>query len=228
MIDDSALAVAFGRGPAKAQRAARGELGRAGRLEATVYETETTYDALNRVVTVLQPQPVTGVRLLLRAAYDRGGALSSLKLDNAVLVERVVYNARGQRLLIAFGNKVMCRYAYDARTFRLAWLRGERYTRTGLTYQRQGDALQELFYTHDIGGTSSRFAIRPRARGSARSRTHSTGCSPITRCTGSRRRPAASTTSRRRRRRGRIRSSPSIRRRRGPTKRRTRTTPLAT
>ena len=45
------------------ERRSRGELGRAGRLEATVYETETTYDALNRVVTVLQPQPVTGASL---------------------------------------------------------------------------------------------------------------------------------------------------------------------
>ena len=34
-------------------------------------------------------------------------------------VEHIAYNAKGQRLLIAYGNGVMTRHAYDPQTFRL-------------------------------------------------------------------------------------------------------------
>ena len=41
-------------------------------------------------------------------------------------VQRIAYNAKGQRTLIAYGNGLMTRYAYDPATFRLARLRTER------------------------------------------------------------------------------------------------------
>ena len=65
--------------------------------------------------------------------------------DDAVRVERIAYNAKGQRLLVAYGNGLMTRYAYDARTSRLARLRTERFTSPApLTYRPNGDAAPGL------------------------------------------------------------------------------------
>jgi hypothetical protein len=49
-----------------------------------------------------------------------GGAVSD------TFVERIAYNAKGQRVLIAYGNGIMTRHAYDPQTFRLLRLRTER------------------------------------------------------------------------------------------------------
>ena len=58
-----------------------------------------------------------------------------MELDGETFVEHIAYNAKGQRTLIAYGNNVMTRYAYDAKTFRLARLRSEHYTKPDdLTY----------------------------------------------------------------------------------------------
>ena len=48
-------------------------------------------------------------------------------LDGDVFVEHIAYNAQGQRVLIAYGNGIMTRYAYDQATFRLARMRTEGY-----------------------------------------------------------------------------------------------------
>ena len=53
-------------------------------------------------------------------------------------VQRIAYDAKGQRALIAYGNGVMTRYAYDPHTFRLARLRSEPYTVDGVTYRPAG------------------------------------------------------------------------------------------
>ena len=54
----------------------------------------------------------------MRPRYNRAGALESVELDGATFVDHIAYNAKGQRALIAYGNGVMTRYAYDPRTFR--------------------------------------------------------------------------------------------------------------
>ena len=53
-----------------------------------------------------------------------------MKYDNDTYVRNIAYNAKGQRILIAFGNDVMTRYAYDDETFRLLRQRSEKYTRS--------------------------------------------------------------------------------------------------
>ncbi len=122
-------------------------------LDPIEYRTSMTCDALNRITTMLYPQDVEGQRRLLRPHYNRAGALERVGLDGDLYVERIAYNAKGQRTLIAYGNGVMTRYAYDPQTFRLVRLRTERYTQPDdLTYQPNGAALQDFGYEYDLNG----------------------------------------------------------------------------
>ena len=121
--------------------------------QIAVYQTSTTYDALNRIETLVYPQDVTGARKTLTPTYNRAGALEHLELDGTVYVDEIAYNAKGQRSLIAYGNGVMTRYAYDPQTFRLARLRSEPYTTpVAQTYHPNGTALQDFAYSYDLVG----------------------------------------------------------------------------
>ena len=98
------------------------------------------------------PADVEGRRRELRPAYNRAGGLEQVRLDDTLYVERIAYDAKGQRTLIAYGNGVMTRYAYDPHTFRLTRLRSERYTGGGLTYRPTGEPLQDYGYDYDLVG----------------------------------------------------------------------------
>jgi RHS repeat-associated protein len=67
-------------------------------------------------------------------------------------VQRISYDAKGQRTLIAYGNRIMTRYAYEPHTFRLARLRSEPYAVDGVTYRPAGDVLQDLGFGYDLTG----------------------------------------------------------------------------
>ena len=122
-------------------------------LETTEYTTTLTYDALNRIKTMQYPQDVAGTRKTLRPHYNRAGALESVTLDGTTYVERIAYNAKGQRALIAYGNSVMTRYAYDPRTIRLVRMRTEGYSQpAALTYRPTGTPLQDFAYGYDLMG----------------------------------------------------------------------------
>ena len=100
----------------------------------------------------------------LRPEYNRAGALDSIALDGMPFVERIAYNAKGQRSLIAYGNGVMTRYAYDPQTFRLVRLRSERYSQpTRLPTIRRARPLQDSRTTTTSPATSVK--IRDRASG---------------------------------------------------------------
>jgi RHS repeat-associated protein len=130
------------------------------------YTTTTSYDALNRVKAAEYPRDVELTapeeRRVLRPRYNRAGALEQVQIERVsagqvlntdVFVERIAYNAKGQRVLIAYGNRIMTRYAYDPDTFRLVRMRTERYAApTGLTYQPDGKLLQDIAYTYDLAG----------------------------------------------------------------------------
>jgi RHS repeat-associated protein len=134
-------------------------------LETTVYRTTASYDALNRVKRMQLPQDVEGKRRVLRPIYNNAGGLEQVFLDNTLYVERIAYDAKGQRALIAYGNGVMTRYAYDPHTFRLKRLRSERYSKPNdVTYHPSGDALQDFGYDYDLVGNI--VSIRDRAPGS--------------------------------------------------------------
>jgi RHS repeat-associated protein len=137
-------------------------------LDAMPYRTSAAYDALNRVTLIRYPQDVNGQRKALRPHYNRAGVLERVELDGVSFVERIAYNAKGQRLLIAYGAGVMTRYAYDPHTFRLARLRSERYTKpTPHTYRPSGAPLQDFAYQYDLAGNITAIAERTPGSGIA-------------------------------------------------------------
>jgi hypothetical protein len=134
-------------------------------LETAAYRNTSSVDALNRIKRLQFPQDVEGQRRELRPEYNRAGGLEHVWLDDTLYVERIAYDAKGQRALIAYGNGVMTRYAYDPHTFRLQRLRSERYTRPDdVTYHPGGEALQDFGHDYDLVGNI--LAISDRAPGS--------------------------------------------------------------
>ncbi|MBW7885273.1 MAG: RHS repeat-associated core domain-containing protein [Caldilineaceae bacterium] len=97
-------------------------------LEAQDYQTNTVFDALDRPISITYPKDARGNRAHLAPLYNRSGALQSVKLDGVAYVDSITYNAKGQRVIIAYGNHIMTRYAYDAQTFRLVRLRSEKFS----------------------------------------------------------------------------------------------------
>lgn len=119
------------------------------------FQTSIAYDALNRVKSMKYPKDVDGNRKALTPFYNHAGALESVKLDAETYVERIAYNAKGQRILIAYGNGIMTRYAYDTKTFRLMRMRTEKFSTqlsTPLTYTPSGGLLQDFAYEYDLSG----------------------------------------------------------------------------
>jgi RHS repeat-associated protein len=123
-------------------------------LDAHEYRTSLTYDALNRVKVMRYPQDVDGARKGLYPHYNSAGALESVHLDSTTYVQHIAYNAHGQRTLIAYGNGMMTRHAYEPQTFRLARMRSEPYRQSSpLAYTPSGAApLQDYAYVHDLAG----------------------------------------------------------------------------
>ncbi|MGH8072401.1 MAG: RHS repeat-associated core domain-containing protein, partial [Candidatus Entotheonellia bacterium] len=115
--------------------------------------------------TMRYPQDVDGGRKELRPQYNRAGALERVELDGTTYVDHIAYSAKGQRSLIALGNGVMTRYAYDPQTFRLARMRTERYEKpagTALIYHltAPNQPLQDFAYAYDLVGNILRIVDR--------------------------------------------------------------------
>lgn len=133
-----------------------------GLLEAAEFTSSISYDALSRVKVMNYPVDVENLRRRLRPEYNRAGALEKISLERVSLdggivsdrfVERIAYNAKGQRLLITYGNGIMTRYAYDLQTFRLLHLRTERFNKPSeLAYRNNGGLQQEFAYEFDLTG----------------------------------------------------------------------------
>ena len=129
-------------------------------LESSPFQTNMHYDALNRTKRMVYPEDVDGERKVLIPLYNRAGALESVRLyspsvggEGEVYVQHIAYNAKGQRSLIAYGNGVMTRYAYNENTFRLERLLTEQYTQTAeFTFSPNGGVRQDLNYAYDFAG----------------------------------------------------------------------------
>lgn len=115
------------------------------RLEAEVYSSETTYDALNRPVTVTAPDGT-----VVRPTYNERNLLRRLEVSLkspdafAPYVDDITYNAKGQREVIRYGNGAHTRNEYDPLTFMLTHLKTAR-------TQHRAD-IQDLSYTYDPVG----------------------------------------------------------------------------
>ena len=154
--------------------------------EKETYLSSSFYDALNRPIQVVAPhsdQPGAKINVI-RSGYNEANLLERTDvwlgaadepaglLDPAMAdlhtVTNIDYNAKGQRMLIRYGNGTETRYRYDSDTFRLTHL----YTRRGEAFKedRYGDlqllpfaapekppadtpcGLQNLHYTYDPAG----------------------------------------------------------------------------
>ena len=116
-------------------------------LEPTGLTTHTRFDALGRAVEVRAPDGRTIV-----PGYGRSGALRSVSVDGSVFVREIARNARGQRVLIAYGNGLVTRYGYNADTFRLRRMRTEPMSRAGDAWTATGAQVQDLTYSYDLVG----------------------------------------------------------------------------
>jgi RHS repeat-associated protein len=130
-------------------------------LDDVSYETSARHDALNRPVELVYPVDAEDRRRVLRPRYTRAGLLASVAVaDSAAAVtaqtyvERIAYNARGQRALVVYGNGLMSRYAYDPASFRLARLRTEHVLTPRSTdqWRGKGEPVQDSTYTYDLAG----------------------------------------------------------------------------
>ncbi|MDQ4142640.1 MAG: RHS repeat-associated core domain-containing protein, partial [Actinomycetota bacterium] len=112
-------------------------------LEEQHYATHTSFDALNRPVTLTTPDSS-----VVRPHYNKANLLERLDAnihgaeEATEFVAGIDYNARGQRTVCAYGNGVRTTYDYDQMTFRLSRLR---------TLRDHG-RLQDLGYTYDPAG----------------------------------------------------------------------------
>lgn len=126
--------------------------------EDEVYQTSMRYDALDRPTEMIYPEDVGGARKRLTPRYNRAGALEAARLDGDDYVRHIAYNAKGQRVLIAYGNEIMTRHAYDERTFRLTRLRTEHFAyvkddAAGThTWSSSGQPVQDFSYSYDLAG----------------------------------------------------------------------------
>ncbi|MFG1809550.1 SpvB/TcaC N-terminal domain-containing protein [Streptomyces sp. NPDC049040] len=133
-------------------------------LEPSGYTTTTRYDALGRVAGHVFPAAVDGTRAELLPSYNRAGSLEAVSLDGTVHVQRIAYDAKGQRALVAYGNGVLTRYAYDPLTCRLARVRTEPFTADGAAYHPAGAVIEDRGYDYDLVGNVT--AVRDRTPGS--------------------------------------------------------------
>lgn len=115
-----------------------------GLLEPDEFVLTTTYDALNRPITIVSPD-----RSVLRPGYNSAGLLErvDVRLREAdpqwtPFVTGIDYDARARRTLIHYGNAVRSEYTYDPMSHRLSRLR---------TVGR-ASVLQDLSYVYDPSG----------------------------------------------------------------------------
>src|SRR5262249_38348599 len=99
-----------------------------------------------------------------RATFNSSGTPESVSLDGKAYVEHIAYDAKRQRVLIAYGNHILTRYAYDPQTFRLRHLRSEPFNNPAdFVYGPAGVAIQDFAYEHDLAGNI--LGIHDRTRG---------------------------------------------------------------
>lgn len=125
-------------------------------LETQSYTSSTTYDALNRPVTLTAPDTsvirhvYNEANLLEQVTANVGGAVTAISF-----VSNIDYNAKGQRTLIEYGNGANTQYEYDPQTFRLIHLfttRGTGFPGDGTDPTNAPAGVQDLRYTYDPVG----------------------------------------------------------------------------
>jgi RHS repeat-associated protein len=118
------------------------------------------YDALNRLATVATPD-----KSVYRPTFNEANLLDQVEvnlrgaLTSTPFVTNVNYNAKGQRVLIAFGNGAQTSYEYDPLTFRLTRILSTRPANPDVTASQlfqSPTTVQDLHYTYDPSGNITR------------------------------------------------------------------------
>jgi RHS repeat-associated protein len=126
------------------------------------FTTSTTYDALNRPITLTTPD-----KSVVRRTYNEANLLEKVHVNlrgaaaATPFVANINYNAKGQRELIAYGNGAETTYEYDRYTFRLAGLTTTRPAGpNGLAKKlfKTPRTVQDLRYTYDPAGNITQIA----------------------------------------------------------------------
>ncbi|MCY1056207.1 SpvB/TcaC N-terminal domain-containing protein [Nannocystis sp. SCPEA4] len=150
-------------------------------LEAETFTASWTYDALNRVRTRTTPDASVTTQ-----TFGAGGMLQSVavnirgSLTATSIVTNIDYNARGQRLVIEYGNGSTTDYAYDPRNFRVTRIHTERphadptlrkvqdlryhYDPSGNIAQIRDEAQQGVFFDNDYVDATQSFIYDPTYR----------------------------------------------------------------
>ena len=122
-------------------------------LEVAGFATDLGYDALGRTTRMTLPEDADGDRKAVHLSYSSAGLLAAVAVDGTSYVERIAYDATGQRLLIVHGNQTMTRCTYDPRTRRLTRLRTHGVVVPAeLVYRAAGPVLQDVSHQYDLAG----------------------------------------------------------------------------
>ncbi|MCF8374608.1 MAG: hypothetical protein K9H64_23520 [Bacteroidales bacterium] len=114
-------------------------------LLSDIFNTEISYDAMNRPAEIIQPDAS-----VVAYAYNKAGLLETVQAKirgittYTEFVTNIDYNEKGQRTAIYYRNGSKTAYTYDDKSFRLTRL---------LTTRNTGqDILQDISYTYDAVG----------------------------------------------------------------------------
>ena len=117
-------------------------------LQADVLTNSTEYDALDRTTVATMPDGS-----VVRPTYNEANFVETMNVNlrgaptATPFVTNIDYDAKGQRVLIEYGNQTTTNYTYDPATFRLIRLAT---TRLGFPANQQN--VQDLSYTYDPTG----------------------------------------------------------------------------
>jgi RHS repeat-associated protein len=118
-------------------------------LQGETFTSSSSFDALNRPLTATTPDGSVA-----RLVFNQANLLEQVKVNlrgaatATSFVNDIEYNARGQRVLVDYGNGVRTEYGYDGETFRLVKLR--------TTRALDNAVLQDLSYAYDpIGNVTA-------------------------------------------------------------------------
>jgi RHS repeat-associated protein len=120
-------------------------------LESETFAGSTTYDALNRPITVTSPDGS-----IYRPTFNEANLLEKVDVNlrgaatATAFVTNIDHDAKGQRTLIDYGNGARTDYAYDPLTFRLVNLKTARSSDQAV--------LQDLHYAYDPAGNITTIA----------------------------------------------------------------------
>jgi len=131
-------------------------------LEPEIFTNSSTFDALNRPVTLTTPDDT-----VIRPSYNEANLLETLAVNlqgtvtATVFVTDIDYDAKGQRERIEYGNGATTNHDYDPLTFRLTRLITARPANlNGVATQifKSAGTVQDLRYTYDPAGNITRIA----------------------------------------------------------------------